>query len=362
MEIAYLLSRLFRKLVINRTQQCVTTVTFDYRNACMKLASLKTETRDGALIVVSRDLSRAVSAIDVAPTLQWAVENWSAVKPQLQELSDALNAGDVAGSFAFDETEVASPLPRAFQWLDGSAYLSHVELVRKARGAEMPDSFLQEPLMYQGSSDYFTGPHDPVIVASEDWGVDLEAEVAIITDDVPMLCSPEDARQHIKLVMLVNDTSLRHIIPAELNKGFGFLNGKGVTAFSPVAVTPDELAGNWDGAKVDLPLTVHVNDEKLGSPLAGVDNYFDFSRLIAHATKTRTLTAGTIIGSGTVSNHDRSQGFCCLSEKRALEVVNEGKAKTPFFKFGDRVRVEMFDTFGHSIFGAIDQEIQALKR
>lgn len=328
----------------------------------MKLASLKTESRDGALIVVSRDLSRAVSATDIAATLQWAVEHWESVKPHLQELSDALNSGDVPGSFAFDQTQVASPLPRAFQWLDGSAYLSHVELVRKARGADMPDSFLQEPLMYQGSSDYFTGPRDPVVVDSEDWGVDLEAEVAIITDDVPMLCSAEQAKAHIKLVMLVNDTSLRHIIPAELNKGFGFLNGKGVCAFSPVAVTPDELDGHWDGAKVDLPLTVHINDEKLGAPLAGVDNYFDFSRLIAHATKTRPLTAGTIIGSGTVSNHDRSRGFCCISEKRALEVVNEGAAKTPFFSFGDRVRVEMFDSFGHSIFGAIDQQVQAFKR
>ncbi len=328
----------------------------------MKLASLKTESRDGALIVVSRDLSRAVSATDIAATLQWAVEHWESVKPHLQELSDALNSGDVPGSFAFDQTQVASPLPRAFQWLDGSAYLSHVELVRKARGADMPDSFLQEPLMYQGSSDYFTGPRDPVVVDSEDWGVDLEAEVAIITDDVPMLCSAEQAKAHIKLVMLVNDTSLRHIIPAELNKGFGFLNGKGVCAFSPVAVTPDELDGHWDGAKVDLPLTVHINDEKLGAPLAGVDNYFDFSRLIAHATKTRPLTAGTIIGSGTVSNHDRSRGFCCISEKRALEVVNEGAAKTQFFSFGDRVRVEMFDSFGHSIFGAIDQQVQAFKR
>lgn len=327
----------------------------------MKLASLNSENRDGALIVVSRDLSRAVSAADVAPTLQWAVEHWQSVQPRLQELSDALNAGDVPGSFAFDQTQVASPLPRAFQWLDGSAYLSHVELVRKARGAQMPESFLQEPLMYQGSSDYFTGPRDPVIVASEDWGVDLEAEVAIITDDVPMLCTPEQAKQHIKLVMLVNDTSLRHIIPAELNKGFGFLNGKGVTAFSPVAVTPDELEAHWDGAKVDLALSVHVNDELLGAPLAGVDNYFDFSRLIAHATQTRTLTAGTIIGSGTVSNHDRSRGFCCPSEKRALEVVNTGKASTPFFKFGDRVRVEMFDAAGRSIFGAIDQQVQAFK-
>lgn len=324
----------------------------------MKLASLKNGTRDGALVVVSRDLRCAVSAAAIAPTLQAAIDNWALLEPQLRELSDALNTGEVAGSFNFEQAAANSPLPRAYQWLDGSAYLSHVELVRKARGAEMPQSFLEDPLMYQGSSDYFTGPRDPVVVASEDWGVDLEAEVAIITDDVPMLCSAQQASKHIKLLMVLNDTSLRHIIPAELNKGFGFLNGKGVTAFSPVAVTPDELEQDWDGAKVSLPLTVHINGQKLGAPLAGVDNYFDFSQLIAHAAKTRSLSAGTIIGSGTISNHDRSNGFCCISEKRALEVVNEGQAKTPFFKFGDRVRVEMFDTQGVSVFGAIEQEIQ----
>jgi fumarylacetoacetate (FAA) hydrolase len=324
----------------------------------MKLASLKNETRDGALIVVSRDLKRAVSASDIAPTLQAAIDNWRDAEPRLKALSDALNTGDVANAFDFDATKVASPLPRAYQWLDGSAYLSHVELVRKARGVDMPKSFLEDPLMYQGSSDYFTGPRDPVFAASEDWGVDLEAEVAIITDDVPMLTTAAGAGSHIKLLMLVNDISLRHVIPAELNKGFGFLNGKGVTAFSPVAVTPDELGAQWDGAKVSLPLTVHVNDEKLGDPLAGVDMYFDFPRLISHATATRTLGAGTVIGSGTVSNHDRSRGFCCISEKRALEVVEHGEAKTHFFRFGDRVRVEMFDGNGASIFGTIDQEIR----
>jgi fumarylacetoacetate (FAA) hydrolase len=324
----------------------------------MKLASLKNATRDGALIVVSRDLKRAVSASDIASTLQAAIDNWRETEPRLKALSAALNAGDVANTFEFDATNVASPLPRAYQWLDGSAYLSHVELVRKARGADMPKSFLEDPLMYQGSSDYFTGPRDPVFVASEDWGVDLEAEVAIITDDVPMLTTASNAGSHIKLLMLVNDISLRNVIPAELNKGFGFLNGKGVTAFSPVAVTPDELGAQWDGAKVSLPLTVHVNDEKLGDPLVGVDMYFDFPRLISHATSTRTLGAGTVIGSGTVSNHDRSRGFCCISEKRALEVVKHGEPKTRFFRFGDRVRIEMFDRNGASIFGAIDQAIQ----
>ncbi|RKP53527.1 fumarylacetoacetate hydrolase family protein [Pararobbsia silviterrae] len=324
----------------------------------MKLASLKNGKRDGALIVVSRDLTRAVAADDIAPTLQAAIENWQQVVPALQARSDALNAGTAAGAFAFDQTKVASPLPRAYQWLDGSAYLSHVELVRKARGADMPKSFLDDPLMYQGSSDYFTGPHDPVLVESEDWGVDLEAELAIITDDVPMLTKQDDAKRHIKLLMLVNDISLRHIIPAELNKGFGFLNGKGVTAFSPVAVTPDELGDAWNGSKVSLPLTVNINGEKLGAPLAGEDVYFEFPKLISHAAKTRTLGAGTVIGSGTISNHDRTRGFCCISEKRALEVVEHGEAKTSFFRFGDRVRVEMFDTSGASIFGAIDNEIR----
>jgi fumarylacetoacetate (FAA) hydrolase len=324
----------------------------------MKLASLKNGTRDGALIVVSRDLTRAVAASDIAPTLQAAIEDWAHAEPLLKARYDELNAGTASGAFAFVQNEVASPLPRAYQWLDGSAYLSHVELVRKARGVDMAPSFLEDPLMYQGSSDYFTGPQDPVFVATEDWGADLEAEIAVITDDVPMLTTPEAAKSHIKLVMLLNDISLRHVIPAELNKGFGFVNGKGVTAFSPVAVTPDELGAAWDGVKVSLPLTVHVRNEKLGAPLAGVDMYFNFAQLIAHAAKTRSLGAGTVLGSGTVSNHDRSNGFCCISEKRALETVEQGKAVTPFFRFGDHVRVEMFDAQGESIFGAIDNEIR----
>jgi fumarylacetoacetate (FAA) hydrolase len=324
----------------------------------MKLASLKNGSRDGALILVSRDLTRAVAADDIAATLQSAIEQWTDVEPALQARYEALNAGTASGAFAFDQDNVASPLPRAYQWLDGSSYLSHVELVRKARGVEMAPSFLEDPLMYQGSSDYFTGPHDPVYIASEDWGADLEAEIAVITDDVPMLATPEEAKSHIKLLMLLNDISLRHIIPPELNKGFGFVNGKGVTAFSPVAVTPDELGAAWDGSKLSLPLTVHINDEKLGAPLAGVDMYFDFPRLLAHAAKTRPLGAGTVLGSGTVSNHDRSNGFCCISEKRALETVEHGKPHTPFFHYGDRVRVEMFDAQGASIFGSIDNEIK----
>ncbi|MBG9390500.1 fumarylacetoacetate hydrolase family protein [Caenimonas aquaedulcis] len=323
----------------------------------MKLASLKNHTRDGQLVVVSRDLRHAASAAHIAPTLQHAIDHWADVLPALQALYAQLNEGKAPGTIAFDAAAAASPLPRAYQWLDGSAYLSHVELVRKARGAAMPQEFLKDPLMYQGSSDYFTGPLDPVLVASEDWGVDLEAEIAVITDDVPMLCTPEEAARHVKLVMILNDTSLRHIIPAELNKGFGFLNGKGVTAFSPVAVTPDELGDAWDGRKLNLPLTVHVNNAKLGSPSAGTDMYFDFPALISHAAKTRPLGAGTVIGSGTVSNHDRSAGFCCISEARAMETVELGEPKTPFFAFGDRVRVEMFDAAGRSIFGAIDQQV-----
>lgn len=325
----------------------------------MKLASIKNGSRDGALIIVSRDLSKAVSAAPIAATLQFAIDNWGNVEEELRSIYAKLNAGNAVNSFALDVQHLASPLPRAYQWLDGSAYLSHVELVRKARGAEMPKALLEEPLMYQGSSDYFTGPTDPVLIGSESWGTDLEAEVAVITDDVPQGTSVENAPNHIKLVMLVNDISLRHLIPSELNKGFGFVNGKGVTAFSPVAVTPDELGNAWDGTKVHLPLTVFVNDEKLGSPLAGVDNYFDFARLISHASKTRSLGAGTIIGSGTVSNHDRSNGFCCISEKRALETVEYGEPRTSFFRFGDRVRIEMLDLTGQSIFGAIDQAIQA---
>ncbi|MBB5497581.1 fumarylacetoacetate hydrolase family protein [Paraburkholderia sp. MM5384-R2] len=324
----------------------------------MKLASLKNGTRNGALIVVSRDLTRAVAAADIGPTVQAAIENWNEVEPRLKALYEALNAGTASGAFAFDQSKAESPLPRAYQWLDGSSYLSHVELVRKARGVEMPPSLLQDPLMYQGSSDYFTGPRDPVYIATEDWGADLEAEIAVITDDVPMSVTPEQARSHIKLLMLLSDISLRHVIPAELNKGFGFVNGKGVTAFSPVAVTPDELGAAWDGSKLSLPLTVHINNEKLGAPLAGVDMYFNFPQLIAHAAKTRTLGAGTILGSGTVSNHDRSNGFCCISEKRALETVEHGNPVTPFFHFGDHVRVEMFDAQGASIFGTIDNEIQ----
>jgi fumarylacetoacetate (FAA) hydrolase len=323
----------------------------------MKLASMKNDTRDGVLVVVSSDLARAVAVPAIAHTMQQAIEEWQRAEPLLQHVYRQLNRGELAGSFSFDPARADSPLPRSYQWLDGSAYLSHVELVRQARGVEMSKILYQEPLMYQGGSEYFIGPCDPVIAADEGWGIDLEGEVAVILDDVPMQTSAEDAGRHIKLFMLVNDISLRHLIPAELGKGFGFLNGKGQTAFSPVAVTPDELGDAWDGGKLNLPLTVHVSGRKLGQPRAGVDMYFDFPAMIAHAAKTRSLGAGTIVGSGTISNHDRSNGFACISEARALESVARGAPVTPFMKFGDTVRIEMFDAAGRSIFGAIDQAI-----
>jgi fumarylacetoacetate (FAA) hydrolase len=323
----------------------------------MKLASLKNGTRDGVLVVVSSDLTRAVPVPAVAHTMQQAIEDWARAAPLLQQIYLRLNSGDLPGTWPFDPARAESPLPRSYQWLDGSAYLSHVELVRQARGVEMSKELYQEPIMYQGGSEYFIGPRDPVLAADEGWGIDLEGEVAVILDDVPMLTDAADAGRHIKLFMLVNDISLRHVIPAELKKGFGFLNGKGQTAFSPVAVTPDELGEAWDGGKLHLPLTVHLNGKQFGQPHAGIDMYFNFPALIAHAAKTRSLGAGTIVGSGTISNHDRSNGFACISEARALESVAKGAPSTPFMHFGDRVRIEMFDPAGRSIFGAIDQSV-----
>jgi len=323
----------------------------------MKLATLKTGGRDGTLIVVSRDLKTAVAASQVGPTLQAALDDWPLRSAELAGISSLLNAGKAADVFAFDPTRCASPLPRAYQWADGSAYVNHVELVRKARGAEMPPSFWTDPLMYQGGSDSFIGPRDPILAESEEWGIDLEGEVAVITDDVPMGIKPGGAGSHIKLLMLVNDISLRNLIPNELAKGFGFFHGKPATAFSPVAVTPDELGDAWDGARLALPLVVHINGQIFGQPNAGIDMTFDFPALIAHAARTRELEAGTIVGSGTISNVDRSAGSACLAEKRMLEILASGKPVTPFLRFGDRVRMEMFDAAGRSIFGAIEQEV-----
>jgi len=323
----------------------------------MKLGTLKDGTRDGTLVVVSRDLRLAQVADGVAPTLQAALDDWRYHAPQLQALSDELNTTPSTRAFETDFASFAAPLPRAYQWADGSAYVNHVELVRKARGAAMPKAFWSDPLMYQGGSDTFVGPRDDILAESEDWGIDLEGEVAVIVDDVPMGVPAKKAEGHILLVMLVNDVSLRNLIPKELEKGFGFFQSKPSSAFSPVAVTPDELGAAWDGRKLSLPLVAHINDEPLGRPDAGVDMTFDFPKLIAHAAKSRRLGAGTIIGSGTVSNKNRDAGPVCLAERRMIEIIDSGAAKTPFLRFGDRVRIEMLDTEGKSIFGAIDQQV-----
>ncbi|HEX3673842.1 MAG TPA: fumarylacetoacetate hydrolase family protein [Rhizomicrobium sp.] len=322
----------------------------------MKLASLR-HGRDGTLVVVSRDLARAVAVPHIAFTMQAAMDGWADAAPRLMRVYDLLNEGPVDGERPFDPAACASPLPRAYQWADGSAYVTHVELVRKARGAEMPPSFWTDPLMYQGGSDSFIGPCDPILAADEAWGIDFEGEVAAIVDDVPMGVSAEAAANHIKLLMLVNDVSLRNLIPAELAKNFGFFQSKPATAFSPVAVTPDELGQAWHDAKAHLPLTVTLNNERFGAPNAGEDMTFSFAELIAHAAKTRFLGAGAIVGSGTVSNKDRSAGSACLAERRTLETIEQGAPKTPFMKFGDRVTIEMFDLEGRSIFGAIDQHV-----
>jgi fumarylacetoacetate (FAA) hydrolase len=322
----------------------------------MKLASLK-HGRDGKLIVVSHDLTRAVAVPHIAHTLQAALDDWHNTAPHLMRVYELMNEGAVDGEFPFDPAQCASPLPRAYQWADGSAYVTHVELVRKARGAEMPPSFWTDPLIYQGGSDSFIGPRDDIVAADEAWGIDFEAEVAVITGDVPMGVSAHAAESHIKLVMLVNDVSLRNLIPAELAKNFGFFQSKPASAFSPVAVTPDELGEAWNGAKLHLPLTVTYNGAVFGTPNAGEDMTFSFADLIAHAAKTRALSAGSIVGSGTVSNKNSTVGSACLAERRTLETLEQGAAKTPFMKFGDRVRIEMFDRQGHSIFGAVDQHV-----
>ena len=323
----------------------------------MKLASLKSGSRDGTLIVVSRDHKAAVNVPECAPTLQAALDDWSTLAPKLAAIAEALDRAELE-AFPLDFSALGAPLPRAYQWLDGSAYLTHVERVRKARGAEMPPDLLTDPLMYQGGSDAFLGPRDPICIADEIWGVDFEAEVAVVTDDVPASVSPGEAAAHIKLLMIVNDVSLRNLIPAELAKGFGFLHSKPPTAFSPLAVTPDELGQAWDGAKVHLPLVSHVNDVLFGQPNAGDDMQFDFATLISHAAKTRALGPGTIIGAGTVSNAERSRGCSCIAEQRVLEILDTGSAKTAFLRGGERVCIEMFDLEGHSVFGAIEQEVR----
>ncbi|MCG6467762.1 fumarylacetoacetate hydrolase family protein [Vibrio parahaemolyticus] len=339
----------------------------------MKLATKKNGTRDGLLMVVSKDLTRCVPATEVfhprnlATTMQVALDNWEAVAPQLEEIYTALNNGTVTGFEEFEAHYCESPLPRAYQWADGSAYVNHVELVRKARGAEMPESFWTDPLMYQGGSDAFIGPCDNIEFASDEWGIDFEGEVAVVTGDVPMGASIAEAQESIRLIMLVNDVSLRGLIPVELAKGFGFFQSKPSSAFSPVAVTPDELGDAWYENKVHLPLVSTYNHKPFGRPNAGVDMTFDFADLIVHATKTRPLSAGAIIGSGTVSNKQGTDhgtsieeggvGYSCIAEVRMIETIRDGKPATNFMSFGDSIKLEMFDVEGRTIFGARDQQV-----
>ena len=324
----------------------------------MKLASLRSG-RDGQLLVVSRDLSRAVAVPELSPTLQSLLDDWSSLAPGIEEVQDRLESGRPLDCFSLDPTALSAPLPRAYQWADGSAYLNHVELVRRARGAEMPPALWTDPLMYQGGSDVLLGPREDICLASEEWGIDFEAEVCVITDDVPMGATPEVAAARIRLLALVNDVSLRNLIPGELAKGFGFFHSKPSSAFSPVAVTPDELGSAWDGGRLHLPLRVERNGELFGAPHAGEDMTFDFPTLVSHAARTRSLGVGSIVGSGTVSNRDRSRGSCCIAERRVLERLENGAPETPFLRFGERVRIEMRDEQGRSIFGAIEQVVRA---
>ncbi len=323
----------------------------------MKLASRKAGGRDGQLVIVDRALSRFVPVPTIAPTLQSALDRWHDVEPMLRDVADALENGKLPGAHAFDPRECAAPLPRAYHWADASAYVNHVQLVRKARGAEMPKSFWEDPLIYQGGSDDLLGAYDTARFVSEEHGIDLEGEVGVITDDVPMATAAAQMSAHIKLIVLINDWTLRNLVPAELAKGFGFYQSKPATGFSPVAVTPDELGTAWQDGKVHLPLVSHVNGTLLGSPNAGVDMTFDFHRLLAHAARTRRLGAGTILGSGTISNIDRTAGSSCLAELRTLEQIEHGAPKTPFLRFGDTVRIEMCDAHGRSIFGAMEQTV-----
>ncbi|MCY7295965.1 fumarylacetoacetate hydrolase family protein [Alteromonas sp. a30] len=334
----------------------------------MKLATLKNDTRDGQLVVVSKDLSKAVAVTEIAATMQSALDNWDQVEPRLQSVYEKLNAGEMAQATDFEQANCESPLPRAYQWADGSAYVNHVELVRKARGAEMPESFWTDPLMYQGGSDDFIGPRDDVLLPSDEWGIDFEGEVAVVTGDVPMSVSPENAGKHIRLLMLVNDVSLRGLIPGELAKGFGFFQSKPASAFSPVAVTPDELGDKWQDSKVHLPLLSEYNGKAFGKPQAGEDMTFNFAELVAHAAKSRNLGAGAIIGSGTVSNKQGTDhgtsideggvGYSCIAEVRMIETIRDGKPSTSFMRFGDTIKIEMLDESGASVFGSIEQTVK----
>jgi len=322
----------------------------------MKLASLNQGGRDGTLIVVNRELSRAIEVPEIAANLQTVLENWNQLAPQLAKIYQSLNAGEILG-FELELQQLAAPLPRTYQWLDGSAYLPHVERVRKARGSSLPEQLLTDPLMYQGGGDSLLGPCAPVPLVDERWGLDFESEIGVLTDDVPIGVESIHAGNHIKLLVLINDVSLRELIPSELAKGFGFVQGKPSSALSPVAVTVDELGDAWDGARLNLPLLTNLNDQWFGQPEAGEDMQFGFPELISHAAKTRRLSAGTLIGSGTVSNRDKGRGCSCLVEKRVLEIINSGQAETPYLQIGDQVRIEMLNRQGHSIFGAIEQQV-----
>jgi fumarylacetoacetate (FAA) hydrolase len=334
----------------------------------MKLATYKDGSRDGQLLVVSRDLATAAYASHIANRMQQVLDDWNFLSPQLQDIYDALNSGRARNAFAFDAAQCMAPLPRAYQWADGSAYLNHVELVRKARNAEVPATFYTDPLMYQGGSDDFLGPQDPIVCASLDFGIDFEAEVAVVTGDVPMGCAPDRALDAIRLVMLANDVSLRKLIPDELAKGFGFVQSKPATAFSPVAVTPDELGDAWVKGRVHLTLQSTWNGRKVGMCDAGPDMTFHFGQLIAHLCKTRNVRAGSIIGSGTVSNKgvekkgktEWPNGYSCIAEKRAMETIQDGQPTTEFMQWGDTIRIEMKGRDGNSIFGAIEQEVKLL--
>ena len=326
----------------------------------MKLATLKDGSRDGLLVVVSRDLATAHHASGIASTLQQVLDDWNFISPQLEDLYATLNGGKARHAFEFDPRTCMAPLPRAYQWADGSAYLNHVELVRKARGAEVPASFYEDPLMYQGGSDDFIGPCDDAAFASTDWGIDFEAEVAVVTADVDIGTAADAALESVRLLMLVNDWSLRNLIPAELAKGFGFLQSKPATAFSPVAVTPEELGPAWRGGRVHLPLQSVWNGRQVGLTDAGPEMTFHFGQLIAHVAKTRRLRAGSIVGSGTVSNKEWAHGYSCVAEKRAIETIESGLPQTAFMQFGDTIRIEMLGADGHSVFGAIDQRVAPL--
>jgi fumarylacetoacetate (FAA) hydrolase len=328
----------------------------------MKLASIDNKTRDGQLVVVNKELTRAVKVSEIAETMQAAIDNWEETESKLQSVYEDLNSNKLSNTFEFSSIRVLAPIPRAYHWADGSAYVTHVELVRKARNAELPESFWTDPLMYMGASDAFIGANDDIEIEKEDWGIDFESEVAVITDDVPAGVNSKDALNHIKLITIINDVSLRNLIPNELSKQFGFYQSKPWTTFAPVVVTPDELDDNWNDGKLHLPLNSTLNGKLIGSPNAGIDMTFDFGQLVAHASKTRSLMAGTVIGSGTVANQGSPNGSSCLAEVRCLEIIKDGKASTPFMSFGDRIEVEMKDKKGKSIFGKINQVVKKYKK